>query len=159
MQFSVQEPWDRYSGDIFPEIIMFGLTFKQLAYAFSFGLFAIIIFFKTDWNVYVKIVLTTIIVFLAVLFMFFNFARFLKSYLQYLKFIKAKDGSQKMKQFVGIKEIKDNLMINSEGKKIAVIKVEPMKTILQSYYHLKIMILQRSLNVLKHFLAVSMARN
>ena len=108
------------------EVIIFGLSFKQLAYAFPMSLLAILIFFKTGWHPIIRTMLTALIAFLAVLFMFFNFGSHLKNYILYFKLIKAKDRSYKMKRFIGIKDIRDDLIINSEGKKVAVIKVEPM---------------------------------
>ncbi len=109
----------------YQEKIMFGLTFKQLLYAFIFGLMAIILF-RSCSNAYWGIGLALIPSFIGVCFIFFNFDQMIKDYYYFLKFRTAKKGDKKLIDFIGIKEIKDNLIINDKNKKLAIIKVQPI---------------------------------
>ena len=54
----------------YEEKIIFGLTFKQLAYAALLILPAILIFLKTNINIYAKAVIAAILSGIAFLFMF-----------------------------------------------------------------------------------------
>ena len=94
----------------YQEKIMFGLTMKQLAYAFFFGSLGFIIFFKTNFGLYVKVSIVSLLGVLAVLFMFFDSAMFLKDFRKWLQFRKAEKGSAKLQKFIGIKEIKEDVI-------------------------------------------------
>ena len=135
----------------YKEKIMFGLTFKQLIYAFLFGSMSIILFKKIN-NLTLGFILGSIPSIIGLGFIFFNFEQKIKDYYIYLKFrelkLKRKDTKYSLfikkiktlcrkilrrkepkeetndiKKFFGIKEIKDNFIINSKNKKIAVLKV------------------------------------
>jgi hypothetical protein len=108
----------------YKEKIMFGLTFKQLAYAFLFGIIAII---------FLKILPSGLNFVIAILiscagagFMFFDFATHIKNYWYYYKSRKISLNENELNAFMGIKEIEKNVIINAQGKKIAIIKVNPI---------------------------------
>jgi len=109
----------------YKEKIMFGLTFKQLAYAFSFG-FICIMFFKFISFDYLRYPLIMLFSTIGVCFIFFDAEVYIKNYWIFLKFQRVSKGDPKLKEFIGIKEITDNLIITSKGKKIAIIKVQPL---------------------------------
>ena len=56
----------------YKEKIIFGLTFPQLAWASLFLPIALIIFFKTGWNLYVRGFIASIFICLAIGFMFLD---------------------------------------------------------------------------------------
>ena len=94
----------------YEEKIMLGLTMKQLAYAFLFGSLALIVFFKTSLDFYVKVVAVSILVVLAILFMFLDFATFLKNFGRWLEFRKVSKGSAKLQKFIPVHEIKEDVI-------------------------------------------------
>lgn len=111
----------------YKEKIMFGLTFKQLAYAFIFVPLMIIIFFKTHWNLTLRVIITSLISCLGASFIFLDLDNKLKAWISWLKFRKiTKDQKDKLIVFSGIKEIKDNLIITNDNRKLAVLKIEPI---------------------------------
>ena len=71
----------------YKEKIVFGLTFRQLAYAFGFALFVLMIF-RSGFNITVKIFLSLPFICLAVGFMFFDLENKLKDYYFFIKFSK-----------------------------------------------------------------------
>src|SRR3989339_1589424 len=103
----------------YQEKIMFGLTFKQLAYAFSFGFICIMLFkfISFDYERYPLVMLFSTI---GVCFIFFDAEVYIKNYWIFLKFRKVSKKDPKLKEFLGIKSIEDNLIITSKGKKIAI---------------------------------------
>ncbi|MBU0761377.1 MAG: ATP-binding protein, partial [Nanoarchaeota archaeon] len=109
----------------YKEKIMFGLTFKQLAYAFVFGLLSLLFFKRID-GLYLKFSLVILSSALGVGFMFLNLAEILKDYWVFFRFQREVKGSKKLVKFLGIKDIKDNVIINSKNKKIAVLKIRPI---------------------------------
>jgi type IV secretory pathway VirB4 component len=132
----------------YKEKIVFGLTFRQLAYALGFAIFILLIF-KANINFYSKFVLSMPFVCLAVGFMFFNLEGILKDWIIWYKFRELKSDKQKKKErkakekakgikgnkkkkkefkndikdFFGIERIK-NKLIHTKKKKLAVLKVE-----------------------------------
>lgn len=109
----------------YKEKIMFGLTFKQLAYAFLFGTIALL-FFRKISNQYAGFIFAFFFSSLGICFMFFNFDRIIKDYWTYLKFRQVEKDSPKLKKFLGIKEIKNDLIITDKDKKISVLKIQPI---------------------------------
>ncbi len=109
----------------YKEKIIFGLTFKQLAYLFGFAPVALLIFFKTGFPLFVKIMIDGFLVCFAVGFMFLNLDFHLKSWISWFKLREIKEKS-KLQQFSGIKEVKDDLIIRSDNVKLAVLKIEPI---------------------------------
>ena len=94
----------------YKEKIMFGLTMKQLAYAFLFGSVGLIIFFKTNLNLYVRGSMVSVLAVLAALFIFFDFSTFLKDFRKWLKFRKAAKGSAKLEKFIAIQDVKEDVI-------------------------------------------------
>lgn len=109
----------------YKEKIIFNLTFSQLGYLAIFAPIILIIYFKTNFDLTLKIILTTFLSCLAIGFMFFNLKQHLKNWIGWFKFREiTKD--EKLKDFVFIKEIKDNCIIRNDNKHIAILKVEPI---------------------------------
>ena len=94
----------------YKERIMFGLTFKQLAYLFLFAPQIIFIFFKTSLNLYVKVFLSLLPSGLGIGFMFLYLDQHLANLLSWLKFRKT-DKKERISKFIGIKEVKNDLII------------------------------------------------
>src|SRR3989338_3643959 len=109
----------------YKEKIVFGLTFKQLGWALLFLPFAILIFFKTGWSLSIRIIGTVFISALASGFMFLNFTYHIRSIISWYRCrdIKEKD---KLKSFVGVKAIKDDAIITTDNRVLALLKVEPI---------------------------------
>jgi len=109
----------------YKEKIMFGLTFKQLAYAFGFGFICIMLFKFISFD-YLKYPLIMLFSTIGACFIFFDVETYIKNYWVFLKFQRVSKGDPKLQEFIGIKEITDNLIITSKGKKIAILKVQPL---------------------------------
>ena len=109
----------------YKEKIMFGLTFKQLVYAFVFGLLSLLFFKRID-GLYLKFTLVILSSALGVGFMFLNLAGILKDYWVFFRFQREVKGSKKLIKFLGIKDVRDSVIINSKNKKIAILKVRPI---------------------------------
>lgn len=108
----------------YKEKIMFGLNFKQLAYAFIFGFIAFVNFKLI--SSYAGFVIALFWICLGICFIFFDFESRIKDYWHYLKSRKIELTNKNIHSFFGIKEIKDSLIITSKNKKIAVLKVNPI---------------------------------
>ncbi len=109
------------------EKIMFGLTFKQLAYALVFGIPAIIAL--KAFGMAIGFVIAFLLAALGVCFMFFDFDKRIKEiyyFSKYREVVLTKEVKDSFFQFLGVKEIKDDLIIDSKGKKIAIIKIDPI---------------------------------
>lgn len=107
------------------EKIMFGLTFKQLVYALAFGLVCLLIFKKIS-NPIIKYTLMVLYSGLGMCFIFFDLESKIKNYKFYLKNRNLGLDNKKLKEFLGIKEIRENTIITYKNKKIAIIKVNPI---------------------------------
>lgn len=115
----------------YKEKIMFGLTFKQLLYAFLFGSIVLIIF-RGAQNITVKIILSFIPSIIGLGFVFFNLEDKIKNYYIFFKFRELNSKDPKLINFFGIKEIKEDFIINSKNKKIAILKVNPVNFSIKS---------------------------
>ena len=109
----------------YKEKIMFGLDFKQLAYAFAFVLICVI-FFKTIGSFYIKYTLIMFSSAIGVGFIFLNLETQIKNYVTFFKFQKVKSNDPKMNNLIGVKDITDDLIITSKDKKVAILKVTPI---------------------------------
>lgn len=89
----------------YEEKIIFGLTFKQLIYAVIFIVPALIIFLKTDLDIYIKAIIGIFLVGIAFLFMFFSFSSYSMNMLTWLRFREVLLMEPKMIQFLGIEKI------------------------------------------------------
>jgi len=107
------------------EKIMFGLTFKQLAYAFGFGFICIMLFKFISFE-YIMYPLVMLFAVTGVCFIFFDLESYIKNYWIFLKFRKVSNGNPKLNEFIGIKAIENNLIIDSKDKKIAILKIQPL---------------------------------
>ncbi|MBU0894257.1 MAG: ATP-binding protein [Nanoarchaeota archaeon] len=107
----------------YQEKIVFGLTFKQLAYAFGF--FPIIFFFifKLNTNIALRVFLAMYPTALAVGFMFFDLEGKLKMWIKWYKL--RNPIKEDLEKFFDIKKIEDDLII-TKNKELAVLKVEPI---------------------------------
>ncbi|MBR9704641.1 DUF87 domain-containing protein [Candidatus Pacearchaeota archaeon] len=114
----------------YKEKIVFGLTFEQLAYAFLLIPIALLILFKTNLNLFVRIFLAIIPSSLAVGLMFFNLKTYLLDIYNWYK-NKIINNQQRMQKLFGIKQIKDNI-IYVNNKKLAILKVSSLDFLLKS---------------------------
>ena len=105
----------------YKEKIMFGLTFKQLAYAFIFGSLAIILFNKIS-NPILKFTLASIPSCLGICFMFFNLDAIIKDYFIYLKQRKIYKYDPRLEKLISVKSIDNNII--ETDKKIAILNVQ-----------------------------------
>lgn len=109
----------------YSEKIMFGLTFRQLIYAFIFGTISILLF-RTVSNQTVGFVVAFIPSIIGIFFIFFNLDKHIKNYGIYLRFQKVMKDNPKLEKFIGIKEIKDDVIINQKDKKVSILKISPI---------------------------------
>lgn len=109
----------------YKEKIIFGLTFKQLAYALIFAPLLVSVFFKSSMVTWLKVFLSINLGGLAVGFMFLDLDNHLKSWTKWFSHRKI-ENPEKMKKFSLVESIKDDLIITSDKRKIAVIKIEPI---------------------------------
>ncbi|MEA3515096.1 MAG: PrgI family protein, partial [Nanoarchaeota archaeon] len=105
----------------YKEKIMFGLTFKQLAYAFLFGSIAIILFNKINHQI-LKFTLASIPSCLGICFMFFNLDAIIKDYFIYLKQRKIFKYDPRLEKLISVKSIDNNII--ETDKKIAILNVQ-----------------------------------
>ena len=101
----------------YEEKIIFGLTFKQLVHAMIFVLPAFIIFVKTDFGIYFKVMVGGGLIGIACLFMFFSLLSYIRNTISWLKFREVSINQQKMFQFIGIEKIQDGNVYVSQTKK------------------------------------------
>ena len=101
----------------YEEKIIFGLTFRQLFYAILFLVPSLFIFFKTRIDIYIKAVLTAILLGIASLFMFFNLSSYLGNLIYWMKFREANLMDAKMIQFLGIEKIENGVIYVNKAKK------------------------------------------
>lgn len=109
----------------YKEKIIFGLTFKQLFYAILFLPFVLLVFFRTEMNIFLKFFISINLSALAFGFIFLNLDHHLKIWYVWLRNRKI-ETPEKMKKFFSIKEIKEDCIIDLQGRKIAVLKVSPI---------------------------------
>lgn len=109
----------------YKEKIIFGLTFKQLAYLFVFAPLISFIFFKTSLNFYFKVFLAINLSALAVGFIFLELDHHLRVWIGWLltrKLYKPKH----LQKFIPIEAIQDNFILTRDKRKIAILKVTPI---------------------------------
>src|SRR3989338_8293902 len=107
------------------EKIMFGLTFKQLAYAFLFFGGSLLIIKVVGLNV-LGVMLAIFPCLIGIGFVFLNFDSLIKDYFLYYKSRKIMLTEKSLNTFLGIKEIKENYIFNVNGKRIAIFKISPI---------------------------------
>jgi len=109
----------------YKEKIMFGLNFKQLAYLFLFAPVLIIIFFKTNWDIAIKIPFIAMFGGLGIGFIFLDLDRHIKNWYYWYK-SKLIRSPQKFAEFIPVKEIKDRLIITKDNKRLGILKISPI---------------------------------
>jgi len=109
----------------YKEKIIFNLTFKQLAYLFLFGPLMIIIFFRTHSNIYIKSFLVAFLACISAGFMFFDLDYHLKSWIGWFRLRNISDEKNILK-YTNISDVKDDLIITNDNRKLAVLKIEPI---------------------------------
>lgn len=109
----------------YKEKIMFGLTFKQLAYAFLFVGNSLLILKATDYSIF-GIVLSIFPCLLGIGFVYLNFDLLIKDYFIYYKSRKIIINEQDRNHFLGIENVKDNYIFTSKKKRIAIFKIFPI---------------------------------
>ena len=108
----------------YKERIMFGLTFKQLAYGLLFGIIALVFFKILPSGL--NFVLAVLVSCVGTGFMFFDFSMHIKNYWYYYKSRKISLNESELNAFIGIKKIEDSVIINSQNKKVAILRVNPI---------------------------------
>src|SRR3989344_917036 len=93
----------------YKEKIIFNLTFSQLGYAFLF-IAIIVLIAKSNLGLNVKLTIAVFPAVLGILFIFFNFSSNLRNFFYWIRFRKATTMSIKMVKYLGLKDIKDNLV-------------------------------------------------
>lgn len=109
----------------YKEKIMFGLTFKQLAYLFLFAPAMALIAFRTNWHIAIKAFACANLGALAIGFIFLNLDQHIRNWLHWYKSRKI-EKPHKLAKFIPIKEVKNDFIITSKDQKIAVLKVDPI---------------------------------
>lgn len=109
----------------YTEKIIFGLSFKQLAYAILFLIPMLLFFFKTDFSIVTRSFVVGFLCCFAVGFMFFNLDYHLNGWIAWYKVREIKTKEQ-FNLFKGIKEVKDDLIHTLDNRKLAVLKIEPI---------------------------------
>ena len=109
----------------YEEKIIFGLTFKQLLFAILFLGPAIIIFFKTHLNIYVKSAFAAILAFIAILFMFFDISSYFRNMFHWMRFREVSIMDLKMIQFLGLEKIENGVVYVSKNKKLVAVSKIP----------------------------------
>ena len=94
----------------YKEIIMFGLTFRQLVYLFLFAPQILFIFFKTSLNIYIKVFLSLLPSSLGIGFIFLHLDERLANWYAWFRFRKA-DTKEKIAKFIKVKEVNHDLII------------------------------------------------
>jgi len=101
----------------YEEKIIFGLTFKQLMYAFIFILPALLIFLKTSLNIYVKATIASVLIGLGCMFMFFNLSSQIKNFIAWFRYREFFLMDECMIQFIGIEKIDEGVVYVWKTKK------------------------------------------
>ncbi len=109
----------------YKEKIMFGLNFKQLAYLFIFAPIVIFIAFKTNLNIAIKIPFITMFSGLAIGFIFLDLDKHIKNWKYWYKSKKIENYNSLIR-FIPIKEIKEDLILTTDKRKIAILRINPI---------------------------------
>ncbi len=109
----------------YQEKIMFGLTFKQLMYGFVFGAISLFIM-KANGPFMVKGFFALIPSCIGMGFMFLDFETHIKNWWVWNKFKRSDIDDPKMRKYVGIEDIENNLILTKDKIKLAVLKVTPI---------------------------------
>ncbi len=107
----------------YQEKIVFGLNFKQLAYAFGFFPIIFFLIFKLNTSISIRIFLAMYPTALAVGFIFFDLENKLKKWILWYKL--RDPNKEQIGKFFNIKKIDENL-IHTTKNKIAVLKIDPI---------------------------------
>ena len=102
----------------YEEKIVFGLTFRQLAYALLFGLPALAIFFRTNWILPIRVTLSLVLFGTACMFMFLSLSSSIKNLASWFQFRDIKLMDDKMIQFIGIEKIEKGVAVVNSNKRI-----------------------------------------
>src|SRR3989344_2418316 len=117
-------PYEIPSEIEYKEIIVFGLTFKQMLISLPF-LFVILLIFKTDAHMYVKGIISAFVVSLASLFIFFGLGEKIKTFLEWKK--NTLLNTRNFNYYIGVKEVKDSFVyLPDKKKRVAILKVQPI---------------------------------
>jgi len=109
----------------YKEQIMFGLNFRQLVYGAIFGILCLV-FFKLNIIQQVKITLIAITMLSGIGFIFFDFEKHIGDYFEFFKSLKVITVPNRLLKTLNIKSIEDDLINMQNGKRIAILKIEPI---------------------------------
>ena len=122
----------------YKEKIVFGLTFKQLAYALSFFPIIFILLFKISAPLSVRIMLAIFPVSIATGFMFFDLSTLIINWYNWYKQRVLEE--EQVNELWGVKEIKEQTIITKK-KKLAVLKAESINFSIKSEDEQEVIIL------------------
>ena len=106
----------------YKEKIMFGLTFKQLLYAFGFGTIALLCLKRIPSPINIYVALFPSIA--GVCFIVLDLETKIKVFIEYLKNRSLEKGSPRLKKFVGVKTFKSNYFVTDKDKKISILQIQ-----------------------------------
>nr|MBA4405300.1 hypothetical protein [Nanoarchaeum sp.] len=108
----------------YQEKIIFNLTFKQLFYLLIFSPFIAIALFQLPVGLAYRIALALIPSSIACVFMFTNLPKRLFSWYKWMRIRKITD--QKLRTFLGLDKVENDILYLKNNKKLSIIKVEPI---------------------------------
>ena len=94
----------------YEEKIIFGLTFRQLVFVPIFIIPALVIFLKSHLPITIRLIVSTALMGLGLLFMFFNLLDYLKNIIAWVKFREASQMDKRMKDFLGLKKVENKVL-------------------------------------------------
>lgn len=109
----------------YQEKIIFGLTLKQVFYALVFSPFLLVILFKLELGMTLRIALALIPSTLACVFMFTELPKKFFNWWKWLSFRQFLLMDFKMKRFFNLDKVEDNVLFLKD-RKLSIIKVEPV---------------------------------
>ena len=115
----------------YKEIIAFGLTFRQLAYAVVFSLLTIICFTKVD-ILWLKSLLCFILIVVGLAFVFLDLNTKLRDWKSFFSFRSALLMDEKMFKFMGLKKIVGNRIVLNTGS-VSVLRVFPLNFMIKNH--------------------------
>lgn len=120
----------------YKEIIIFGLTWKQLLYA-SLSVIPVLFILKTGFTSVINYVVVLPIIVVGFGFVFLDFDKKIKALVEFKKFSNVTSNSEKMKNFLNVHDIKEDTIILrdesfNQSSKLSIVRVEPVNILMKS---------------------------
>jgi len=109
----------------YKEKIIFGLTFKQLAYLLLFAPLIFAVSIGSNMHILFKVFFSMNLSAMAVGFIFLDLDKHLRIWIAWFK-TRVIETPKQLLKFIPIKEIRDELLVTNDGRKIAVLKITPV---------------------------------